>query len=53
MVRFPWDLNSLDFLDEFNLDYHKIASAMIVDLKFIHEVAKKKKTYFYFYWHVL
>ena len=38
-----WDLNSLDFLDEFNLDYHKIASAMIVDLKFIHEVAKRKK----------
>ncbi len=38
-----WDLNSLEFLEKFNLRYHKIASAMIVDLNFLKEVAKKKK----------
>ena len=38
-----WDLDSLTFLDKFNLNYHKIASAMIVDLKFLEEVAKRKK----------
>tara|TARA_B100000900_G_C20588190_1_gene720517 strand:- start:167 stop:1015 length:849 start_codon:yes stop_codon:yes gene_type:complete len=39
-----WDLNSLQFLDEFkNIKYHKIASAMIVDKKFLIEVSKRKK----------
>mgnify|MGYP001214074219 CR=1 FL=1 len=38
-----WDLNSLDFLDQYNLKYHKIASAMIVDQNFLKEVAKRKK----------
>jgi N-acetylneuraminate synthase len=38
-----WDLNSLKFLDKFNLEYNKIASAMIVDLNFMEEVAKRKK----------
>lgn len=38
-----WDIDSLLFLDKFNLKYHKIASAMIVDLKFLEEVAKRKK----------
>ncbi len=38
-----WDINSLRFLDKFNLKYHKIASAMIVDKKFLDEVAKRKK----------
>jgi N-acetylneuraminate synthase len=38
-----WDLKSLDFLDHYNLKYHKIASAMIVDLKFVAEVALRKK----------
>ena len=38
-----WDLNSLKFLDNFDLKYHKIASAMIVDLEFVEEVAKRKK----------
>ena len=38
-----WDLNSLSFLDQYNLKYHKIASAMIVDNKFLEEVAKRKK----------
>jgi N-acetylneuraminate synthase len=38
-----WDLVSLDFLDQYNLKYHKIASAMIVDLNFLEAVAKKGK----------
>jgi N-acetylneuraminate synthase len=38
-----WDINSLNFLDKFDLNYHKIASAMIVDLDFLKEVAKRKK----------
>ena len=38
-----WDLNSLKFLKKFNLKFNKIASAMIVDQKFLNEVAKEKK----------
>jgi N-acetylneuraminate synthase len=38
-----WDLNSLKFLNNFNLKYNKIASAMIVDKLFLNEVAKQKK----------
>jgi N-acetylneuraminate synthase len=38
-----WDLNSLEFLKKFNLNYNKIASAMIVDKIFLNEVAKQKK----------
>ena len=43
-----WDLKSLDFLKNYNLEYNKIASAMIVDLKLLEEVAKEK---IYFYKH--
>ncbi len=38
-----WDLKSLEFLDNYDLKFHKIASAMIVDIKFLDEVAKRKK----------
>ena len=38
-----WDLDSLKFLSRFNLKYNKVASAMIVDKKFLNEVAKQKK----------
>ena len=38
-----WDVESLKFLDQFECKYHKIASAMIVDLNFLNEVAKRKK----------
>ncbi len=38
-----WDLNSLKFLSNFNLEFNKIASAMIVDKKFLYEVASQKK----------
>tara|TARA_B100001996_G_C18545705_1_gene548791 strand:- start:47 stop:892 length:846 start_codon:yes stop_codon:yes gene_type:complete len=37
-----WDLNSLKFLDNYKLKYHKIASAMIVDVKLLEQVAKRK-----------
>ena len=35
-----WDIESLKFLENYNLKYHKIASAMIVDHNFLNEVAK-------------
>lgn len=38
-----WDINSLKFLDNYDLKYHKIASAMIIDSNFLLEVAKRKK----------
>lgn len=38
-----WDINSLAFLDQFTCNYAKIASAMIVDLPFVEEVARRKK----------
>ena len=38
-----WDINSLKFLDKYDLEYHKIASAMILDEVFLNEVAKRKK----------
>ena len=43
-----WDIKSLNFLDKYNLDFNKVASAMIVDLNFLEEVSKRK-TYFYFH----
>ncbi len=38
-----WDLNSLNFIDKYNLKFNKIASAMIVDTNFLIEVSKRKK----------
>ena len=38
-----WDLNSLDFLKQFKIKYNKIASAMIIDKKFLEAVAKQGK----------
>ena len=38
-----WDLESIKFLKKFNLKYNKIASAMLVDKKFLYEVAKQRK----------
>lgn len=38
-----WDLKSLSFLNKFNLQFNKIASAMIVDEKLLDAVAKQKK----------
>jgi len=38
-----WDPNSQNFLKQFNCKFNKIASAMIVDLKFLKLVASEKK----------
>jgi N-acetylneuraminate synthase len=38
-----WDIPSLYFLDQYNLSYNKIASAMITHEEFLKEVAKRKK----------
>ena len=38
-----WDIESLEFLETYNLKYNKIASAMIIDQNFLNEVAKKNK----------
>ena len=38
-----WDNKSLEFLDNYKLKYHKIASAMIVDKDFLNNVAKRSK----------
>jgi len=38
-----WELDSLEFLDQFDLKYNKIASAMIVDSNFLKQVALRKK----------
>ena len=38
-----WDIESSRFLKRYNLKYNKIASAMIVDLELVEDVAKQKK----------
>lgn len=38
-----WDIQSLSFLDKYDLKFHKIASALIVDKEFLEEVARRKK----------
>jgi N-acetylneuraminate synthase len=38
-----WDVNSLNFLKQYDLKYNKVASAMIVDKEFLKEIAKQKK----------
>ena len=38
-----WDLESLHFLDQYHPPYHKIASAMLTNKKFLHSVAGLKK----------
>ena len=38
-----WDIKSLEFLDQYNLKYNKIASAMITHLEFLKQAAKRKK----------
>ncbi len=37
-----WDLESILFLDSYNLEYSKIPSPMIVDTKFLNEIADRK-----------
>jgi N-acetylneuraminate synthase len=37
-----WDLDSLIFLDKYDLPFHKIASALSTNLDFVREVARRK-----------
>lgn len=36
-----WDLNSLRFLDDYDLKFHKVASAMIIDKNLLEEIADR------------
>ena len=36
-----WDLNSLRFLDNYDLKFHKVASAMIIDKSLLEEIAER------------
>ena len=38
-----WDENSLIFMDKFNCEYQKVASAMITDLSFLENLAHRQK----------
>ena len=38
-----WDMDSLEFSESYNFKYNKVSSAMIIDLSFLKEVAKRKK----------
>lgn len=37
-----WDIESLNFLDKYNFNNHKVASAMTTNISFLESVAKKK-----------
>ena len=39
----PWDILSVKFLKKYKLRYSKVASAMIVNLELLNEIAKQKK----------
>ena len=38
-----WDMNSLEFLDQYNCSYAKVASAMLISEPFLRAVAQRKK----------
>jgi len=38
-----WDFDSLKFLDKYDMKFYKIPSALITNIPFLEEVAKKKK----------
>lgn len=38
-----WDIESQHFLQQFNLNYNKVASAMLANIKLLKEIAKEKK----------
>ena len=38
-----WDIGSLEFLDQFDLPFHKVASALATHLEFVEQVAKRGK----------
>lgn len=47
-----WDLNSQDFLSNYNLNYNKVASAMIGHKPLLRKIAKEGKKNIYIYWDV-
>jgi len=38
-----WDLDSQDFLKQFNLNYNKVASAMLTNIPLLEKIAKEKR----------
>ena len=38
-----WDLDSQDFLKQFNLKHNKVASAMLTNIPLLEKIAKEKK----------
>jgi len=38
-----WDLESLDFLKQYNLKYNKVASAMLTNIELLDKIAQEKK----------
>ncbi len=42
----PWDLDSVNFLRKYKLNYNKVASAMITNLSLVEEISKQKKITF-------
>lgn len=41
-----WDIPSLEFLDKYDLAFHKVASALTTHLDFVKEVARRRKQTF-------
>ena len=39
----PWDIDSVNFLKQYNCKFNKIASAMLTNISLLEEVAKEKK----------
>lgn len=46
-----WDIQSLNFLRQFDLKYNKVASAMLTAHPFLEAVAAEGQTYFHLPWH--
>lgn len=42
----PWDIKSVDFLEDFDVPAHKVASACLTDLKLLERIAKTNKPVF-------
>ena len=42
----PWDIKSVDFLEEFAVPAHKVASACLTDLKLLERIAETNKPVF-------
>jgi N-acetylneuraminate synthase len=47
----PWDIDSLEFLDQFDLPYIKIPSAMLTNDELLIHTKKNRKRYYTFNWY--